>query len=104
MINSTSDKRAAGRARIRRGAKSHKLSRLRLSEAAAEFGDHVACTQDDAQQGKSNEGEQNGQENLEEVEEDRSNQALDGSCFLGGGKEVSPDFHGQERAEGHDAA
>lgn len=45
-------------------------------------------------------GKQNGQENLEEVEEDRSNEAADEHRK----SEVSPEFHGQERAERHDAA
>jgi hypothetical protein len=45
-------------------------------------------------------GKQNGQENLEEVEEARSNEAADSSQL----QEVRPDFHSQERAETHDAA
>jgi hypothetical protein len=44
-------------------------------------------------------GKQNGQENLEEVEEDRSDEAVDGQR-----KTLRPVFHCQERAERHDAA
>jgi hypothetical protein len=43
-------------------------------------------------------GKQNGQENLEEVEEDRSDKAVVGR------KALRPVFHCQERAERHDAA
>ena len=38
-------------------------------------------------------GKQHGQENLEEVEEDRSDKAVDEHRK----SEVSPEFHGQER-------
>lgn len=44
---------------------------------AAEFGDSVAYYCCDAQRGESNEGEQNGKENLEEGKEDRSDEAVD---------------------------
>jgi hypothetical protein len=46
-------------------------------------------------------GKQNGQENLEEVEEDRSNEAADSPLPR---QEVRTDFHCQERADGHYAA
>jgi hypothetical protein len=46
-------------------------------------------------------GKQNGQENLEEVEEDRSDKAFAAPRSR---QEVRPVFHGQERAEKHDAA
>jgi len=44
-------------------------------------------------------GKQNGQENLEEGKEDRSDEAVDGQHTV-----ARPVFHCQERAEGHDAA
>jgi hypothetical protein len=44
-------------------------------------------------------GIQNGQENLEEVEEAGSNKAFDGW-----GQALRPVFHGQERVETRDAA
>jgi hypothetical protein len=43
-------------------------------------------------------GKQNGQENLEESKEDRSDEAVDDR------KALRPVFHCQERAKGHDAA
>jgi hypothetical protein len=45
-------------------------------------------------------GKQNGQENLEEVEEDRSNEAVDAFNR----KALRPVFYGQERVETRDAA
>jgi hypothetical protein len=42
-----------------------------------DFGERFAYKGHDARQGKSSEGEQNGKENLEEVEEDPSDQAAD---------------------------
>jgi hypothetical protein len=45
-------------------------------------------------------GKQNGQENLEEVEEDRSNEA----AVARSKNQVGTEFHSQERAERHDAA
>ena len=45
-------------------------------------------------------GKQNGQENLEESKEDRSDEAVDDRKR----KTLRPVFHCQERAEGHDAA
>jgi hypothetical protein len=57
----------------------------------------------DVQQDKSNWGEQNGQGNLEEVEEAGSDEAVDCSrpvVTLDKGR----DFCWQERADGHDAA
>ncbi len=41
------------------------------------FGDCFAYNSNDAPQGKSSEGEQNGQEDFEESEEDGSDQAVD---------------------------
>jgi hypothetical protein len=49
---------------------------LALEGLTVEFGKRFAEGYDDAQQGKYGEGEQNGKENLEEGEEDRSDQAV----------------------------
>jgi hypothetical protein len=61
-----------------RKAKCHKLSRLRIGESAAKFGDCFAYTEAMPNRANQARGKQNGQENLEEVEEDRSNEAADG--------------------------
>jgi hypothetical protein len=50
---------------------------LQPDESTEDFGVPLAHRDNDAQLGKLSEGEQNGQENLEEVEEARSNQAVD---------------------------
>ena len=51
-----------------------------------DFGDRFAYKDGDAHPGKSSEGEENGQENFEEVEEDPSNEAADGARL----QEVGP--------------
>jgi hypothetical protein len=61
-----------------------------LSESATKFGDCFAYTSSGAQQGKSSEGEQNGQENVEEGEEDPTDQAV---VSLRSKKGLSPDFN-----------
>ncbi|HXN29036.1 MAG TPA: hypothetical protein VN902_18050 [Candidatus Acidoferrales bacterium] len=45
-----------------------------------DFGGRFAYKDDAAHPGKLSEGEQHGQENLEEVEEDPTNEAADGAC------------------------
>ena len=50
---------------------------MQPDESTWDFGIPLAHKDNDAQLGKLSEGEQNGQENLEEVEEARSNQAVD---------------------------
>lgn len=50
---------------------------MQPDESTEDFGIPLAHRDNDAQMGKSSEGEQNGQEILEEVEEARSNQAVD---------------------------
>jgi hypothetical protein len=68
------------------------------------FGDCFAYMYGDVQHDKSNWGEQNGQGNLEEVEEAGSDEAVDCNIrrplvTLDNGR----DFCWQERADGHDA-
>jgi hypothetical protein len=58
----------------------------------------------DVQHDKSNWGEQNGQGNLEEVEEAGSDEAVDCSIRCQVTLEKGGDFCWQERADGHDAA
>jgi|HubBroStandDraft_6_1064221.scaffolds.fasta_scaffold1189674_2 hypothetical protein len=58
-----------------------------------DFGGCFAYNGSTAQPGKSSEGEQNGQENLEEVEEDSTDQAAGGAC--GVREEVSPGSFGR---------
>jgi hypothetical protein len=77
MINSTRDRSATGNGGMGWKAKWQKLSGLRRDEAIEEFGYRVAHSKTDAQTGKSSEGEQNGQENLEEGEEARSDETVD---------------------------
>jgi hypothetical protein len=55
------------------------LSGLEEGEPEAKFGAHRAHTRAAALEGKLSEGEQNGQENLEEVEEDPSDEAVAGT-------------------------
>jgi hypothetical protein len=50
---------------------------LRQRKSFLDFGAPFAYKDSDAHQGKSSEGEKNGQENLEEGKKDRSNQAVD---------------------------
>ena len=57
MINSTRRTAVLGCVGIFCGAKCHKLSGLRIGDSAAKFGDCFAYREDDAQEGKSDEGE-----------------------------------------------
>jgi hypothetical protein len=54
---------------------------LRHRESFLDFGARFAYNDSDAHQGKSSEGEKNGQENLEESKKDRSNQAADDASW-----------------------
>ena len=56
---------------------------MQPDDSTEDFGIPLAPKDNDAQMGKLSEGEQNGQENLEEVEEAGSNQAVDQSCRKG---------------------
>jgi hypothetical protein len=53
---------------------------LRPNRYIEDFGNPLAHYDRDAEEGKSREGEQNGQEILEEVQEAGSNQAVDDQC------------------------
>ena len=79
MNNSTPNGGVDGHVRIIGDGKPNNLNILQPVGLQAEFGDRFAYRQCDVGQDKSNEGEQNGQENLEEVEEAGSNQAVDHS-------------------------
>jgi hypothetical protein len=64
---------------------------LHPGESVEGFGNPLARYESDAQLGKSSDGEENGQENVEEGEEDSTDQAVvsHGSTH----QEVSPDFN-----------
>jgi len=76
LINSTLWEAISVRWPHCRRAKSHNQSTLQPIGYIDDFGDPLAGRRCDAQQGKSREGEQNGQENFEEGEEAGSNQAV----------------------------
>jgi hypothetical protein len=62
-----------------------------------DFGGGFAYKGSTAQPGKSSEGEQNGQENLEEVKEDSADQTAGGSC--GVGEKISASCNGGSAGE-----
>jgi hypothetical protein len=98
MTNSTAGAAGGGGQEQRISRKANKNGTSRRAQMRMDFGGRFAYKDDAAHPGKLSEGEQHGQENLEEVEEDRSDKAVVGR------KALRPVFHCQERAERHDAA
>jgi hypothetical protein len=70
--------------------KSQQNREFARAQMRVDFGVRFAYKDDAAHPGKLSEGEQHGQENLEEVEEDPSNQAADGAWV----QKVSPSSMG----------
>jgi hypothetical protein len=95
MRNSTAGAAPSGGQERRISGKANKNGTSRRAQIRLDFGGCFAYKDQAAHPGKLSEGEQHGQEDLEEVEEDPSNQAADGAWVR---QEVGPQFHGPGRA------
>jgi len=86
MRNSTAGAAGGGGQEQQISGKANKNGTSRRAQMPVDFGGCFAYKDDAAHPGKLSEGEQHGQENLEEVKEDPSNEAADGAWV----QEVGP--------------
>jgi hypothetical protein len=90
MRNSTDGAAIDGGPEQRICGKVNKSGASRWAKMCMDFGDRFAYKDGAAHSGKLSEGEQHGQENLEEGEEDSTNQAADGSFQEVGPSSIEP--------------